>query len=293
MRYNIVELNTAVKPFIAEFLFERDPLVSTVTYFDPDILIYTPLIELETLLQRHNILLTPHFLSTIHDDAAPSEQGILNVGVYNLGFIAMRRGVEVMRFLEWWKGKLRNKCLVDVAHGLFVDQLWVSFAPLYFENVYVSKHKGLNVAYWNLHERVITGKSGNYSVNNSFPLVFFHFSGYFPTQPDLISKFQNRFTFEQRPDLVPLFEEYREKLLANHYTSYRTIPCYYVQQKEQLEAEKQRIEEERIRFEQEKQRLVEEEYRREKERKRLELSREQQKLVPTLKRLSRRIINLF
>ena len=39
--------------------------------------------------------------------------------------------------------------------GLFVDQRWVDLVPALFDDYVVMKRAGLNVAYWNLHERSI------------------------------------------------------------------------------------------------------------------------------------------
>src|SRR5262249_24953971 len=52
---------------------------------------------------------------------------------------------------------------------------------------------------------------GRHLVNGQ-PLKFFHFSGYSPEQPDAITKQWTRFTFENRPDLIPIFNAYREQL---------------------------------------------------------------------------------
>ena len=47
---------------------------------------------------------------------------------------------------------------------------------------------------------------------NGVPLRFFHFSGYDFRRPELISKFQNRHTFKDRPDVAPLFRLYAESI---------------------------------------------------------------------------------
>jgi hypothetical protein len=86
---------------------------------------------------------------------------------------------------------------------------------------------GWNAAYWNLHERTFSVEDRQHLVNQE-PVVFFHYSGYDPAKPAVISKYQNRFTFEQRPDLNPLFDYYRNELLRNHNAYYRQFPCYYI-----------------------------------------------------------------
>src|SRR5690606_38183032 len=62
--YNIVELNTAVKPYFFEFLFGQAN-VSHVLFFDPDICVYDSLVDLTAHFQNYDILLTPHVIQPI------------------------------------------------------------------------------------------------------------------------------------------------------------------------------------------------------------------------------------
>src|SRR5262249_51445438 len=78
-------------------------------------------------------------------------------------------------------------------------------------NVRISRHPGLNAAYWNLHERHFQSVNGQHFVNGQ-PLRFFHFSGYSLDKPDALTKHWTRFTFENRPDMRPIFAEYQHHL---------------------------------------------------------------------------------
>ena len=230
-KYDITELNTAVKPYLFNFLFKRNEKVDTVLYFDPDIYIYKSLDFLESCLAENNIVVTPHFMTPIYDNFRLGEPDILNAGLYNLGFLGVTRSAESQKFLEWWMIKLKDQCLIDLAKGLFVDQLWINFVPLYFEKVFILRHLGYNIAYWNLHERTLAEKEGAYFVNAEYPLVFFHFSGFNFKQPQKITKHQNRYTFQQRPDLVPVFEHYHQIVVSNNFKEFSTVPCYYIKPK--------------------------------------------------------------
>jgi hypothetical protein len=130
--------------------------------------------------------------------------------------------------IDWWCERLKKDCIIDLCNGLFVDQHWINFVPLFFkEHVLVDKYFGYNVAYWNLHERSVTLENGNYFING-VPLVFFHYSGYGLNKPAEVSKYQNRSTFENRPDIVPLFEYYAQQLKNNLNDYYIKIPCFYI-----------------------------------------------------------------
>lgn len=228
-RYNIIELNTAVKPFFFDFIFQEYPAAESVVYFDPDIMVFGDLEGIEQELAEASIVLTPHILSPIpRDGCMPDEETFLRHGVFNLGFLAVANKPEGFRFLEWWAARTRSACYVDSTRGLFVDQLWINLVPVVFGGVGISRNPGFNVAYWNLHERRMSNKNGIWLVNDSHPLVFYHFSAYNPQRPSAISAYQTRYSFETRPDLSALFKIYRKTLLANQYSYYTNFPCHYV-----------------------------------------------------------------
>ena len=83
------------------------------------------------------------------------------------------------------------------------------------------------MAYWNLHERTVSIRDGKYFINGK-PLIFFHYSGYELKKPNEVSKYQNRSSFENRPDIVPLFQYYAQKLKDNFNDYYIKIPCFYI-----------------------------------------------------------------
>lgn len=257
-RYDITELNTAVKPFFIDYFFRRgaegtghgaqgmglretnsdttpSPALHAprsqpdkVIYFDPDIIVFQPLTRLATALDTYSLVLTPHTIAPTPDWETPNEQDHLNTGIFNLGFIGLRNDDTARQFVTWWQQRLTYECRIDLCEGLFVDQHWVNFAPIYYDNVLIEKHVGYNVAYWNVHERQLANVGGTWVVNGTDELQFFHYSGYGITKPDAISKYQTRYTFVQRPDLLPLFRLYHQRLLANGNEAYRTYPCIYI-----------------------------------------------------------------
>lgn len=171
IRYNIIELNTSVKPFYIDYFF-RYRQADIVVYLDPDICVYNRFTIIEEELSKSDIILTPHILTPITDEYKPAEQHFLNYGLYNLGFIALKRSSIADEFIVWWKERLTYLCVSDICNGLFVDQLWVNLAPVFFEQVNILKHPGLNVAYWNIHERKLTHDEDHYIVNTNFLLLF-------------------------------------------------------------------------------------------------------------------------
>lgn len=227
-RYDITELNTAVKPYYMKYFFDTYTTAEAVIYFDPDIIVYDDLAELKSHLRQQKIVLTPHITTPYNDNKWQSENDLVKTGIYNLGFIGVGRSDESLRFVEWWMEKLKHGARIDLCDGLFTDQHWTDLAPIFFKNTYISYDLGYNVAYWNLHERFCKNIGGTWSINETFDLHFFHYSGYSPFKPDIVSKYQDRILFEERPDIVELFEIYRKALLSHHQAYWQTIPCFYI-----------------------------------------------------------------
>lgn len=227
-RYNVVELNTAVKPFYLEHLYASSGEADAVIYVDPDIVLFNPMDRVSERLRTHSLVFTPHSCSA--DDSqtvVDYERAMLSTGVFNLGFLATRRSEETARFLRWWQTRLFDHCYYRPGTGLFVDQIWAMLAPAYFEGVCIERDPGHNTAYWNLFERSLRNEAGRWVVNGRHPLVFFHFSNYNPEKPE---KLANRAwpavpNFAERPELAPLYDAYRAALFRNGYLAVRDIRC--------------------------------------------------------------------
>ncbi len=227
--YGVVELATAVKPTLMRHLL--DTTGEPVAYLDPDILVFRPLDEIERLARAEDIVLTPHTSVPLPDDGKhPYEAAFLACGVFNLGFVAVGPGGGP--FLDWWAGRLARHCVDAPAQGLFVDQKWIDLVPAYFRH-HAMRLPEVNVAYWNLPVRdfrraptdLPTG-GADWTVDGR-PLVFFHFSGYDPARPDLLSKYQGadpRIRLEEHPDLKAICDDYGTRLLERGHAELRRQP---------------------------------------------------------------------
>jgi glycosyltransferase involved in cell wall biosynthesis len=222
--YEPIELSTAVKPWLLDWMLDEYGTAGPIAYFDPDIQVVTPLVELEEMLRDHWCALTPHLNDPMPlDGLEPTEQALLLAGTYNLGFIGLSTGDTTRRFLRWWQDRLREGCIVDPENGFFVDQRYIDFVPGLFDGVGILRHDGYNVAYWNLATRRVAGDEGDIRIND-LPLRFFHFSGFDPRKPGVISKHQNRLTMDSWPALRGVFSRYSDALLAADYVETATIP---------------------------------------------------------------------
>lgn len=221
-RYTLMELNTAIKPYVFLYLLQKRDF-KQVIYFDPDIRVYHSLDSITKRLESNRIVLTPHLTDPITDNRHPTEKTFLLCGTYNLGFLAVRNDAEVFRFLSWWSERLEESCVVDLPGGLFVDQKWINLVPGLFNGVEITRDPGWNVAYWNLSSRNLTVSGDQTLLVNESPLIFFHFSGV-NVAGTVFSSHQDRFTIQNLPEPVrDLVREYTQRLQENGASSYSQI----------------------------------------------------------------------
>ncbi|HEV2362454.1 MAG TPA: glycosyltransferase family 4 protein [Acidimicrobiales bacterium] len=221
MTYGVLELATALKPTLIKLL--RTARRGPVIYLDPDILVLGDLGELGRLAGQHGIVLTPHSVAPMpRDGRKPTEFDIMSSGVYNLGFLGVGPGGE--GFLDWWAERLRTDAVVDHANMLFTDQRWVDLAMGYFD-VHLVRDISYNVAYWNADRRPISRRGDTYLVGDR-PLAFYHFSGFDPQNPHILSKHQGdnpRVRLSEHPALAELCDEYAELIEKAGYDEHRAV----------------------------------------------------------------------
>lgn len=226
-KYNITELNTAVKPTYFHHIFKKYN-AEKVIYIDPDIFVVSGFDEVFEILDSQNIVITPHMCSPIDDDLSPTDYHVLAGGVFNLGFIGLSNYESVKPFLDWWHDRVVKYGFRNYSKGMFYDQLWINYVPCFFDNFNILKHLGYNMANWNLHERTITSHdNGVYKLNHKYILRFFHFSSYKFNNPQEICIYQTRYNFESRPDLFEIFNIYTQKLIENNVTQISKMKVFY------------------------------------------------------------------
>ncbi len=176
--HDVVELSTAVKGTVMDLLLRRG--AEKVVYLDPDTALFSPLTDLEDLLDVHDVILTPHLVAPAPTEAAgeilDNEVGALKHGIYNLGFAAVSARGDGPRFARWWRDRLLTHCYDEPARGIFTDQRWCNLAPGFFPGLHVLRHPGYNVASWNLGHRTMSQDADGGIQVNGLPLRLFHFT---------------------------------------------------------------------------------------------------------------------
>lgn len=217
-KHAIVEASTSVKGHFFKYIIEHYPEEDKFVYLDPDCYVYSDFVELRELLNTRPIVLCPHLLQPGNIDMELSSTAH---GVYNLGFLAVNRSEEAVKFINWWADRLYLFCYDDILRGIFTDQKWIDLAPCFFD-VEVFKHRGYDFATWSLLDCGMTKENGEYFVKGD-PLRFIHFSGYGAT----IEKCMNDWLPEGEHPFRELYAEYSKLHEKNNEDNVSKTPWSY------------------------------------------------------------------
>lgn len=203
--YDITEYSTSVKPWVFSYLLEKYAPLSA-TYIDPDIQFFGCLEphELVDNDSRWDCVVTPHVLTdSLNAVQNPTLHNIRACGSYNFGFVHFENTARSLKVINFWKRQLVYDSLNWLEGNLFTDQRFGDLFPSMCR-VRVNRSPALNVAYWNMMERLVYRHSsgrphvrliGDVQDDGSVvdsPLVFFHFSGLRVSGSIGISKFGGR-----------------------------------------------------------------------------------------------------
>ena len=222
-RYSVMEFATAIKPTCFKHLLVGLGYDAAI-YLDPDIRLFAPLHSVdEAFHEGASMVLTPHLLAPLEDEARPTDLDILASGTFNLGFAAARNCGEMREFLNWWEIRLKQQGYNDIGRGMFVDQKFIDFAPSFLPRLHIIRDPGYNVAYWNLAHRPITRAGSDWRAGEA-PLTFFHFSGVVPGDPGIFSKHQTRYSIADIGPAADLISDYLQHLQNNGHATWSVVP---------------------------------------------------------------------
>lgn len=211
------EFCNALKPFVVADLFDRG--ASKIIYLDSDVLPFNRFEVIWNELESCDLLLSPHQLSPPPLEIKyTNEVNVCDMGIFNGGFLAWKAGVNSQKMIAWMCERFPVYGFNERAKGMFVDQKLLPLLTVYFpEMVRICRHPGVNVAYWNLHERDVKKNDDGFSARGE-ALLFFHLSGFRTSNPNILCSYlsadDNRRIFNEHPWLNSLLEMYVEVYLG-------------------------------------------------------------------------------
>jgi hypothetical protein len=145
-----------------------------VIFTDPDTYYFGSYDFLFEMLNSAEILLTPHWRSFSPENSTTHFHLNFTDGFFNGGFMAVSENGK--NDMMWLSEVCLYECVKDSNRGLYDDQKYLDALPVMFEGVKILRHKGCNVAVWNIHECPRSISDGNVMICGEFPVVFVHFS---------------------------------------------------------------------------------------------------------------------
>jgi len=179
--YSVQEYCSALKVLGSAHILRSE---DSCLFLDPDMVLLDSINE-AVLEQPGEIVACCHAFSPYPNDGeSPDDEEIFLSGHLNGGVLLTRRGVEGNVALDWLVDKTQNRWFVAPELGMYADQQWLSALPYFFrDRTTIVLDRGVNVAYWNLHERPLhcNFDGADISLATGEPLRLMHFSGF--TQP--------------------------------------------------------------------------------------------------------------
>lgn len=224
-QYSEMELSYACTPFLIDYLIEAG--YEGVVFLKQETLVLDSLAPVFDELQRHSVLLTPHYLEPPGGASGVEwELKTLRAGVFNGGFLAFSNREESRRLLAWWKRKTRRGCFRAVDQGVHFEQRWLDFFPSFAPDAHILRDPGMNVGHWNLAERRIRVRQGRVTAGSA-PCRVFRFSGYEPERPRMVTKYNPHLTVASTGEAAEVFHRYQTMLDAAGYREARQWPYAY------------------------------------------------------------------
>ena len=228
-KFDVVELNTGIKASCFKYLFNHFS-AEIVHYLDPDIRLFSSLDNLDSHFNQASILLTPHVFNPIKwQDGSPNENLFLRHGLYNLGYLGLKKSAAATATLDWWEDRCLKMGFNNPKYGFFVDQLWMNYIPLFHPHeTFIILDKGCNMGPWNLHERQLSPQAP-FLVNNESALTFYHFSSYNYKQHEISKHY--RYTFTSNPDVKPIYDLYQKEMIEAGVEKFEKFKWAYTKKK--------------------------------------------------------------
>jgi len=151
------------------FILNNYPEVDTITYLDADLFFFADPAPIYGEIANHSIAIIEHRFP-------PNLRDLELHGIYNVGWLSFRRDEHAFACLRWWRERCIEWCYDRCEDGRFADQKYLDNWPNLFQGVVVLRHKGANLAPWNIANYKIHADKNRVWVDEQ-PLIFFHFHG--------------------------------------------------------------------------------------------------------------------
>jgi hypothetical protein len=152
------------------FVLNSKPDAEWVTYLDSDLFFFASPDPIYDEMKDSAFGIVPHRF-------ARGLEGQRRFGLYNVGWVSVRRRDDGIQALRWWRERCIEWCYDRVEGDRFADQRYLDRLPEMFSGVHVISHLGANLAPWNFADYHLRCRDGEVEIERRYKLLFFHFFG--------------------------------------------------------------------------------------------------------------------
>lgn len=166
----IAEYCWTCAPCLLDYVFERNKNINFLTYLDADLLFYSSPEPIYREVGNASSVIVEHRFSP------KFQESIIN-GKYNVQWVGIRRDVNGIATLKWWKERCIEWCFYRLEENRMGDQKYLDEWTTRFNQVHELQHIGAGVAPWNFANYRIVERN-EYIFINDIPLIFYHFHSF-------------------------------------------------------------------------------------------------------------------
>jgi len=154
---------------LVNYIVTNNPSIQNLYYLDSDLYFFSTLQPLLEESKNASAQIIEHRFSA-------QMQHLLVYGRFNVGWIGFSTNDEGLALIKDYRSSCIDWCYDRLEEDRFGDQKYLDKWPQKFPSCVVSRHKGANVATWNISGRTLSTQGSDFYIDAD-PLIFYHFQG--------------------------------------------------------------------------------------------------------------------
>lgn len=193
-------------PAICKYVFENYAETDELVYLDADLFFFQSPEAVFEEIGNASVSIIPHRFNLLN--------AFRNIyGYYNVGWISFKRDEDGIGCLNSWYNNNIAWCFDKLTFTKYADQKYLNRWRRDFKNVHVIRHKGANLAPWNVGNYTISQREGKIYVDQT-PLIFYHYASLKMIDGTYYTTISSFFATVKKEVVELIYRPYIQKLYA-------------------------------------------------------------------------------